>query len=247
MSEQATQPKQEVHYPCSDGKPLGETPLHIRNLSFALITLQHHYREDQQVFIAGNLFVYYVEGDPCRHISPDILVSFDVPKHREPDRRLYLVWEEGKAMNVAIEFTSESTRAEDVEQKMEIYRNLRVREYFLFDPYGEHLDPPLQGYRLSELHYEPLGSGPLHSEVLNLQLESDGEMLHFVNPATGKRLTNPEESYQQILEAQKEQKKAEKALRKAQKEKDKLEAEMEKLRAELEVAKRQAQENGENG
>ena len=58
----------------------------------------------------------------------------------------YFTGEEGKGSDVVIELTSSSTRDEDVKDESVLYeRTLRVSEYFLFDPLGDYLDPPLHG------------------------------------------------------------------------------------------------------
>ena len=65
-----------------------------------------------------------------------------------------------------------------------------MREYFLFDPYGEYLDPPLKGYRLVEGQYveiEPI-DGRLPSEVTGLHLEAGEPMLQLYDPVTRRRL-----------------------------------------------------------
>ena len=99
------------------------------------------------------------------------------------------------------EFTSVSTRDEDLEHKRMIYQDvLRVREYFLFDPNDEYLDPPLQGRRLVNGLYQPIESvnGRSPSEVLGLHLEADGELLRFWNPASGQWLPIPPEVRQSL-------------------------------------------------
>src|SRR5262245_39436037 len=112
-------------------------------------------------------------GNKRKRVSPDIFVVFGV-LNRPRDN--YLVWEEGEGPDVVIEVTSKSTPKTDRDVKLPLYRDvLRVREYFLFDPKAEYLNPPLQGYRLSRGRYVPIRSvaGRLPSEVLGLHLERD--------------------------------------------------------------------------
>src|SRR4051812_37526656 len=91
-----------IDYPTSDGKPMAETDLH-RDWMFLLIErLKDHFR-GQQVYVSGNLLIYYVEGDPRRHFSPDLFVV----KECDPGRReLYKLWEERKVPNFVLETTS---------------------------------------------------------------------------------------------------------------------------------------------
>src|SRR5262249_40424636 len=69
-----------------------------------------------------------------------------------------------------------------------LYAQLGVREYFLFDPYGEYLEPRLQGYRLVNGSYVPMPEYPLHSTVLGLDLREEDNALRLYNPRTGVRL-----------------------------------------------------------
>jgi len=125
---------------------MAETDWH-RDLMNALIqTLVVYYAADPMVYVSGNLLVFLQAGQPSAHLSPDVFVVKGVAKHQRPN---YLIWEERKGPDVVIELTSQSTRDEDVEDKYELYQDtLRVPEYFLFDPLGDYLQPPLQGHRL---------------------------------------------------------------------------------------------------
>ncbi len=115
----ATAPRQRstrrIEYPTGDGKPMAETDIHRQDMVDVIETLGHHFANDQYVYISGNLLLYYVEGDPRKHVSPDVLVSFGVPKN--PPRDYYLVWKEGKAPDVVIEITSKSIMREDKKEK----------------------------------------------------------------------------------------------------------------------------------
>jgi Uma2 family endonuclease len=217
-----------VDYPTSDGRPMAETDLH-RDLMVELIqTLQAYYAADPNVYVSGNLLLYYVEGDRRRHLSPDVFVVKGVPKG---PRLYYLLWEEGRGPDVVIELTSASIRDEDVEHKMGLYRDvLKVPEYFLFDPNLEYLDPALQGYRLQKGVYVPIEpvNDRLPSEALGLHLEQDDTTVRLFDPATGERLPTPAESLAAAaaaVEAERE------ARRRA-------EAELEQLRQELEQLRR---------
>ncbi|HJT76767.1 MAG TPA: Uma2 family endonuclease [Gemmataceae bacterium] len=187
-------------YPTSDGRPMAETDLH-RELMFDLIkTLQAYYAADSMVYVSGNLLVFYVPGDRLRHLSPDVFVVKGVPKRERPN---YLTWEEGKGPGVVIELTSSSTRDEDVQDKFQLYQNnLRVPEYFLFDPLGDYLDPPLRGYRLREGKYAPIRPfrGRLPSKVLGLHLERHGRSLRLYDPAAKQWLLTPEETIRQMAD-----------------------------------------------
>ena len=225
MVQQVVKTAIEVHYPESDGKPMAETDIHADLLIYLREALKDYFRDDPNVYVAGNLFVYYEEGNPEAVVAPDVFVVKGVPKRR---RRIYQVWVEGKAPDVVFELTSESTRWEDVGAKRGIYEWLGVQEYFLFDPLGDYLDPPLWGYRLQEGGYVRIHEEPMHSQVLGLELRVEDGWLRLYDPATGERLLTPEE-------AQEARRQAERRAREA-------ETELERLRAELERLRRQRSE-----
>lgn len=215
---------QRIEYPTSDGRPMAETDWH-RDLMTALIAmLKLWYAKARRVYVSGNLLLYYVPGNKRKHVSPDVFVVRGVSKRK---RLYYLLWEEGKSPEMIIELTSKSTRKEDLDTKFKLYRDiLKVYEYFLFDPFGDYLKPPLRGFRLSNGEYLPIQpvEGRLPSEVLGLHLERDGTMLRLYNPATGQWLPTLEEAAAQ----------AEAAREELRAENDNLRREIESLRRRLE-------------
>jgi Uma2 family endonuclease len=167
---------------------MAETEIHLKDLIDTIEVLADYYADQPNVYVCGNLLLYYEEGNPRKRVAPDVLVALGVPK--EPLRDSYLVWKEGKAPDFVLEITSKSTKRED-QKEFEIYRDiLRLSEYFLFDPRAEYLRPPLQGFRLISGDYVSIeaSAGRLPSQVLGLQLERDGAQLRLFNPATGERL-----------------------------------------------------------
>jgi Uma2 family endonuclease len=187
----ATVPKQreirEIDYPTGDGKPMAE--LHLL-LMFDIVQMLRDYLAGRpDVYVGGNLLLFYQKGNRRKHVAPDIFVSLGVAK--EPPRDNYLVWEERKGPDLVIEITSKSTKREDEKKKFLIYRDiLKVTEYFRFDPTEDYLNPPLQGFRLALGDYVPIESvaGRLHSEVLGLLLEREGTKLRLFDPAAGEYL-----------------------------------------------------------
>lgn len=174
----------EIDYPTRDGRPIGESDAHRENLLMSLETLRWHFDRDPEIYVSGSLLLYYVEGDRGQYVSPDLFVVRGVHNHR---RNHYLLWNEAKGPDLVIEFTSESTRHEDAQQKFSLYRDvLKVAEYFLFDPNLDYLKPPLQGYRLHGDKYQPIEpvDGRLPSDVLGLHLERQGDQLRLYDPAT---------------------------------------------------------------
>jgi Uma2 family endonuclease len=181
-------------YPTSDGKPMAETDRH-RDLGVYFIeALKRFFRERPEVYVSGNNFVYYEEGNPRAVVSPDVYVVFGVPMKQ---RDCYMAWlEGGRLPDVVFEFTSKKTRREDVQLKGPRYeRVLRVPEYFLFDPTGDYLKPRLQGFRLQGGAYVPLEvvDGRLHSERLGLDLVQEHQWLRLFDPVRGEWLPTYQE------------------------------------------------------
>jgi Uma2 family endonuclease len=185
-------PKQ-IYYPESDGKPMAETDIHRDQMIDLILTLKEFYRDAPNTYVSGNLLIYYEEGNIHKRIAPDVFVVKGVPKH---ERRTYRIWEEGKGPDVVIEVTSEETRREDQYDKRDLYQQvLKVSEYFLYDPTGDYLRPPLQGYRLVKGAYRACSmvGGRLRSRVLGLELGIKEGRLRLYDPQTGQWLLTPAE------------------------------------------------------
>ena len=185
--------RRDIHYPESDDQPMAETELHREEMTYLIQALQSWYREAPEVHVGGNLFLYYVQGDPRAVVSPDVYVAKGVGKG---PRRVYKLWEEGTAPSLVIEVTSDSTRDEDLTRKKACYERIGVEEYILFDPLGDSLEPRLQGFGLGNGRYQPLpleSDGGLLSRTTGLRLRPEGHRLRLVDPATGEPLLSDEE------------------------------------------------------
>ena len=232
----------EIDYPDGDGRPMAETPVHRQNLTDLIAMLMAHFLLDPLAYVSGNMFVYYERGNRYRCFAPDVFVVRGVDKERP--RRVYKIWEEGRGPDLIIELTSVSTREEDIADKFGLYRDLRVPEYFLFDPLGEYLTPSLQGHRLVGDDYVPIRpvACRLPSEVLGLHLERDGQRLRLYNPDTGLWLPTPQEAREQA-EAGRER--AEAGRERERAERERAEAERDRMAALLdrsETGRRDADE-----
>lgn len=228
-------------YPSGDGRPVAETPVHRRNLFDLIDVLDRYFTDEPMVYVSGNMLMYYVPGDKRKHVAPDVFFVRGVAKEKQRD--YYLVWEEA-APDLIIELTSKSTKAEDLGKKKRLYQNvLGVREYLLFDPRGEYLDPKLQGYRLDNGKYvalEPL-DGRLVSEATGLHFEAQGEDLRVYDPVIG-QLLPPALELLALASAERDVAVAERARILA--ERDRIAAENEQLRQELAELRRRLGESG---
>ena len=226
--------KRLIDYPESDGKPVAETEVHITELLNCIAVLAEFFWAQEDVYVAGNNFVFWNEGHPKDRLSPDTYVVFGVDKRV---RNSYRSWEEnGKLPDVIFEFTSESTQQQDVKSKFSTYERIfKTSEYFLFDPRGEFLTPRLQGYRLIGGEYVRLETtdGRLFSERLGLELYVVDNRLTFYDPKTKSVLKRLRES-NEFIEMLSSQIEAEKRRSEAEKQRaDDNQAMIEKLMAQL--------------
>ena len=100
--------------------------------------LDHLFDADPNVFVAGDLCWYPVEGHPEIRIAPDAMVAFGRPKGH---RLSYLQWEEGGiAPQVVFEVLSPGTRAGEMSRKFAFYQQYGVEEYYIYDPDPQRLD-----------------------------------------------------------------------------------------------------------
>src|SRR5690606_10146893 len=129
----------EIEYPETDGNPMGEPDVHRIWTNRLIDMLTEHCRQEQ-TYVTGALTGYYEEGSPHCYFAPDVMVAH----HCQPKlRRTYKIWEEGHPPHAVIEVTSRSTRREDSVHKLKTYAALGIEEYFLYDPEGDYLKPPL--------------------------------------------------------------------------------------------------------
>ena len=214
-----------IDYPDSDGLPMAESESQFWPILYVGAALDWYFEARDDVYVVGNLLLYYREGDPSKSVSPDLMVVLGAPKHV---RSSYRLWEEPKAPDFVLEIASGSTYRTDRGEKRSIYAGMGVSEYWQCDPAGGYLDPQLLGFRLSEDRYASVpvsamegGTLTATSEVLGLDLRlTPGapvrESLRFYDPVRGEYLRSLREAEARLQE--------ERAARQA------LEAELRELR-----------------
>ncbi|WP_354636072.1 Uma2 family endonuclease [Planktothricoides raciborskii] len=211
----------EIIYPSSDGKPVAETYDHLYAILITLEVLRQ-YLTGQQATVLGNQFLYYSQGFPKLRIAPDVMVIFNV---QPGGRDNYKIWEEGQVLAVIFEITSPGTKDQDLISKKDLYAQLEVKEYWLFDPKGQWITEKLQGYRLRGETYELITDNL--SEPLQLRLAVEDKLIGFYRLDTGEKLLIPSELATALEQAQ------------AQAEQERQLAENERQRAETERQQRE--------
>ncbi len=127
-----------IHYPESDGKPMADNTKQFHWITVIKQNLDWLFANDPQVFVAGDLFWYPVEGHPEIVTAPDVLVVFGRPKG---DRGSYKQWEENNiAPQVVFEILSPSNSKTEMEKKLIFYDRYGVDEYYIYDPDCDRLE-----------------------------------------------------------------------------------------------------------
>ena len=191
-------PSRPVLYPETDGQPMPDGDYQGEAYRYVVPALQARFRTRPDVYASGDLFIYLEKDNPGNCIAPDAFVVLGAANHR---RETYRLWEEPAGVpDFVLEIVSPSTWRTDLGAKREKYASLGVREYWLHDPHGRHLQPALAGYRLEGSAYVPLpaiqtpGGIAMRSDVLGLELHLDGDDMRLFDPVSGEYLPNFVES-----------------------------------------------------
>ncbi len=122
-----------IIYPESDGKPMADNTIQFRLITTIVNGMDALFAQEQDVFVAGDLLWYPVEGKDKIKQAPDAMVVFGREKG---DRGSYKQWEEENIPpQVVFEIASHSnTKIELEETKHRFYQRYGVEEYYLFYP-----------------------------------------------------------------------------------------------------------------
>jgi Uma2 family endonuclease len=225
-----------IVYPDSDGKPMAENTLQYEWIVKVTGGLDALFADDPDVFVAGDLFWYPVEGRPDIRVVPDTLVVFGRPKGH---RGSYRQWEEGGiATQVVFEILSPSNRIGEMSSKFDFYRRHGVEEYYIYDPDPLRLE--LSGFlrRGSDLVEIPVMNGHV-SPRLGIQFEMDDDGLRIIRPdgrpfVTFGDLAREADEQRRLAEAERQRAEAERLGREQERLRaDELQRELEQLRQQM--------------
>jgi Uma2 family endonuclease len=139
-----------IEYPESDGLPIADNTLQFRWISTIMWGLDALFVHHPNVFVAGDLLWYPVEGAPTIRVAPDVLVAVGRPRG---DRGSYKQWEEGNlAPQVVFEILSPGNRPAAMDEKFKFYERHGVEEYYIYDPE----DGSLEGWLRAGGRLEPV-------------------------------------------------------------------------------------------
>jgi Uma2 family endonuclease len=122
----------EIIYPDCDGQPMSDNTKQFRWIVTIKENLELLFAEHPDVFIAGDLLWYPVEGNNKIRQAPDAMVVFGRPKG---DRGSYRQWVECEiAPQVVFEILSPGNRMAEMSRKLHFYEQYGVEEYYIYDP-----------------------------------------------------------------------------------------------------------------
>jgi Uma2 family endonuclease len=121
-----------VIYPDSDGEPMAQNTLQFNWIVKVKEGLEILFAAIEDIFVAGDLFWYPVQGDNTIKYAPDAMVVFGRPKGY---RGSYLQWKEGNIPpQVVFEILSPSNTRREMQLKLDFYQKYGVEEYYVYDP-----------------------------------------------------------------------------------------------------------------
>ena len=196
-----------VVYPEEEKVPESELQGNARHYVQGALSIRYQERPD--IYVAGDMFVYYRMNDAAARLAPDVMVVFGAAE--SPPRPSWLVWREGGLTpDFVLEIASPGTVADDAGWKRDRYAAMEVREYWRFDPLGGELMPELLTGEVLDAagEYRPLPvaqdatSGILrgHSGLLGLDLCVVGSELRLYDPVAGEWLRSHAESEARVAQ-----------------------------------------------
>ncbi|MEM9770649.1 MAG: Uma2 family endonuclease [Cyanobacteria bacterium P01_D01_bin.73] len=124
--------KIDVVYLESDGQPMANNTVQFEWIVALKQNLDRLTLPDTEIFVAGDLFWYPVEGRADICVAPDVLVAVGRPKGK---RGSYQQWrEDNVAPQVVFEIISPSNTAQEMARKLRFFQQHGVQEYYVYDP-----------------------------------------------------------------------------------------------------------------
>ena len=124
--------ERQIIYPDTDGEPMADNTKQFRWIVLLKENLECLFAQNQEVFVAGDLLWYPVEGKPEIRVAPDVFVVFNRPKG---DRGSYRQWqEENISPQVVFEILSPGNTLKEMIKKQQFYDRYGVGEYYIYNP-----------------------------------------------------------------------------------------------------------------
>ncbi|PNJ91656.1 hypothetical protein CEP15_17755 [Cylindrospermopsis raciborskii C07] len=121
-----------IVYPESDNKPMADNTRQFTWIVKIKENLEILFKYNTNVFVAGDLFWYPVEGSNKIKLAPDTMVVFGRPKGH---RGSYRQWEENNIPpQVVFEILSPGNNNTEMDRKKLFYLEHGVEEYYVYNP-----------------------------------------------------------------------------------------------------------------
>jgi Uma2 family endonuclease len=121
-----------IFYPDSDGLPMSDNTRQFNWITLLKENVECLFAENPEVFVAGDLLWYPVQGSPEIRVGPDVMVVLGRPKG---DRGSYQQWKEDNVVpQVVFEILSPGNTYREMAKKQLFYDRHGVEEYYVYDP-----------------------------------------------------------------------------------------------------------------
>ena len=213
--------RQAIVYPESDGQPMADNTRQFEYIVMIQGGLAALFADRPDVFVAGDLLWYPVEGQPHIRAAPDAMVVFGRPPGH---RGSYLQHEEDHiAPQVVFEVLSPGNTPAEMRKKRGFYDRYGVEEYYEYDPDRG----TLKGWRRRDGRLEPIDrmEGWV-SPLLGIRFSLEGTDLALYHP-DGQRF---ETFVEQARRVKAERQRAETERQRAETERQRAEQLAERLR-----------------
>ncbi len=185
--------KLETIYPSSDGQPMAESTEHYQWIVTITGGLESLFKDDENVFVAGDLLWYPVEGKPEIRRAPDAMVVFGRPRGA---RGSYIQHLEAKiAPQVVFEILSRGNRILEMSRKFDFYQTYGVEEYYVYDHLSNDLAIWMRNPETEKLEVVDDVQNRI-SPRLGIRFELTDQSLNIFNPDETKFLTYLEQVQQ---------------------------------------------------
>ena len=178
--------KTELIYPSSDGQPMAESTEHYQWIVTITGGLEALFKDDENVFVAGDLLWYPVKGKPEILRAPDAMVVFGRPKGARGSYIQHL--ENDVAPQVVFEILSLGNRMLEMSRKFVFYQTYGVEEYYVYDHLSNDLAIWLKNHEEGSLEVIDNVQNWV-SPRLGIRFELTDDSLNIFNPDGTKFLT----------------------------------------------------------
>jgi len=229
------QTSSEILYPDSDGQLMADNTKQFRWIVVIKENLEIWFAAVADVFVAGDLLWYPVEGNNKLRQAPDVMVVLGRPKG---DRGSYKQWEEDNVIpQVVFEILSPGNRPQKMFEKLLFYQRYGVQEYYIYNP--DQIE--LTGLVRSGDWLEPIAEmNGWVSPLLEIRFELTENNLEIYRPDGRRFLTSVEleqlreqeqqRANQAIAQLEQEQQRANQAIAQLEQEQQRYQALLERLR-----------------